>query len=276
MNPLGLFSQLRSYVGSYAGILGARFLTLIWVGAVCALVWFYGPKVPWGDARPLEPVRIRLIIIGVIITLWLVWTIISAIRNRRRDKAMIDDVAESPEARAERESSEEVAELRSRLKEAMKLLRKTVKRRFGFAYEFPWYILIGAPGAGKTTLLLNSGLKFPLGDAMGVEPLKGVGGTRNCNWWFTDQAIMIDTAGRYTTQESYQERDKAGWLGFLKLLKQHRPSQPINGVLITFSLTDLITQSPEDRLRETRAIRQRLSELEEGLKARIPVYLVLT
>ena len=67
----------------------------------------------------------------------------------------------------------------------------------------PWYMFIGPPGAGKTTALLNCGLKFPLADAsVGAQPLKGVGGTRNCDWWFTDDAVLIDTAGRYTTQDS--------------------------------------------------------------------------
>ena len=57
-------------------------------------------------------------------------------------------------------------------------------------------MFVGPPGAGKTTALLNCGLKFPLADAA-VTPVrvKGVGGTRNCDWWFTDDAVLIDTAG---------------------------------------------------------------------------------
>ena len=36
---------------------------------------------------------------------------------------------------------------------------------------------------------------------MGRRSVRGVGGTRNCDWWFTDEAVLIDTAGRYTTQD---------------------------------------------------------------------------
>ena len=50
----------------------------------------------------------------------------------------------------------------------------------------------------------------------------GVGGTRNCDWWFTDEAVLIDTAGRYTTQDSDARGRQAAWLGFLRLLKKHR------------------------------------------------------
>jgi len=67
--------------------------------------------------------------------------------------------------------------------------------------------------------------------------VRGVGGTRNCDWWFTDEAVLIDTAGRYTTQDSHQAVDAAAWTGFLKLLKSTRPRQPINGALIAISLT---------------------------------------
>ena len=50
-----------------------------------------------------------------------------------------------------------------------------------------------------------------------ANSVQGIGGTRNCNWWFTDEAILIDTAGRYTTQDDLNGASKAGWEGFLKL-----------------------------------------------------------
>ncbi|MEM7497640.1 MAG: type VI secretion system membrane subunit TssM [Pseudomonadota bacterium] len=276
MNPLSIYSQIRSWVESYAGVIGRRFISLIWVVALAVVIWLYGSELVLGGVRPLGPALNRLVAIGVIVLLWLIWTLVSWRRSRRAESAMISDIAESPEMRAKAETAEEIAELQKRLRHAMKLLRRVVGKRSGYAYEFPWYLLMGVPGAGKTTLLHNSGLKFPLGDAMSPEPVRGVGGTRNCDWWFTDQAVLIDTAGRYTTQETSAQRDKAGWLHFLGLLGRHRPSQPINGVLVVLSITDLISQDPEDRLRETRSIRQRLAEIEEAVKLRVPVYLILT
>ena len=75
-------------------------------------------------------------------------------------------------------------------------------------------LMVGPPGSGKTTALLNCGLNFPLADTPGTaKALQGVGGTRNCDWWFADEAIILDTAGRYTMEES----DKPEWLAFLQL-----------------------------------------------------------
>ena len=272
MNPLGLWTNLRSQIDSYAGVLGTRFLPLIWIGALAAAIWVFGPRLEFGGNAPLAPARTRLILIGGMLGLWALWAIVTWLRGRRADKALVEGVTEDPAAAGQ----EEVKLLQGRLKSALKLMRRTAQRRSGYAYAFPWYLMMGAPGAGKTTLIQNSGLKFPLGDAEGAEPIAGVGGTRDCNWWFTDRAVLIDTAGRYTTQDSDKARDGAGFLGFLSMLRKTRKDQPINGILLTLSLTDLLSQDPTDRLREIRAIRQRLSEVEDTLRARVPVYLLLT
>ncbi len=74
---------------------------------------------------------------------------------------------------------------------------------------------------------------------MGQGAVAGVGGTRLCDWWFTEEAVLIDTAGRYTTQDSDAAVDRAGWEAFLDLLKRTRPRQPLNGVLVAIALSDI-------------------------------------
>ena len=145
-----------------------------------------------------------------------------------------------------------------------------------YLYELPWYLIIGAPGSGKTTALRHSGLKFPLADVAGEDAIRGVGGTRNCDWWFTDQAVLIDTAGRFTTQDSDRENDRSTWSGFLAMLKRTRPRQPLNGVLVTVSVSDLLTRTLAERRQYAATVRQRLQELHEGLGIRFPIYLLVT
>ena len=111
------------------------------------------------------------------------------------------------------EDDRESAEIGERLREALAVLKK---RRFqgaaGKRWSIPWYAIIGPPGSGKTTALINAGLNFPLADRFGKNALRGVGGTRSCDWWFTDDAVLIDTAGRYTTQDSDPGRTmRRGW-----------------------------------------------------------------
>ncbi|NTF33715.1 type VI secretion system membrane subunit TssM [Rhizobium skierniewicense] len=272
MNPLSYFYTIRSYVDSYAALVGRRFVSLIWAVALCVVIWFYGYLVAFGSFKPFGTTQARIIAICVILLIWIVYIGISLYRARKQDKELVDSLEQ--EALANRQA--EIGEIQTRLKEALALLRRITKKRFGYIYDLPWYVIFGAPGSGKTTALTNSGLQFPLGDALGENAVKGVGGTRNCNWWFTDEAILIDTAGRYTTQDDLDGASKAGWEGFLNLLLRYRRSQPINGALVTLSIPDLLSRDPEEQRQELRAIRQRMSELDEYLRARVPVYVVLT
>jgi type VI secretion system protein ImpL len=110
----------------------------------------------------------------------------------------------------------------------------------------------------------------------GKRAVQGVGGTRNCDWWFTDEAILLDTAGRYTTQDSDQIADGAGWAQFLQLLKRHRRRQPINGVLVAYSASDLLTRTEREFEGDINSIRQRIDELNRNLGISMPVYLLVT
>ncbi len=276
MNILNWIYTIRSYIESYLGFLkGGRFWSLIWVVAIAVMIWFYGDSIAFGKWRPLESQYNRIIAIGVVVLVWLIYAIVSAVRRRRAEAAMIDAVAEDG-TDSETEAKEEVALLRQRLKDALLRLKSISKKRFGYIYDFPWYMIIGAPGSGKTTALVNSGLSFPFAEEMDEHSIRGVGGTRSCDWWFTDEAVLIDTAGRYTTQDSDVTVDSTAWQSFLGLLKRHRPLKPINGVLVTISMEDILTQSAQARFKEIRIIKQRLRDLEDNLKVRLPVYLIFT
>ena len=88
--------------------------------------------------------------------------------------------------------------------------------------------------------------------------------------------MLIDTAGRYTTQDSDATSDKESWFSFLDLLKKSRPRQPINGVLVAISLEDILTLSAQELAAQADAIRRRLLELHERLKVDFPVYALFT
>ena len=88
--------------------------------------------------------------------------------------------------------------------------------------------------------------------------------------------MLIDTAGRYTTQDSDAAVDRAGWQGFLDLLRKTRPRQPINGVIVVLSLVDLATAEPAERAAHARSVRLRINEITERLQLRVPVYVVFS
>jgi type VI secretion system protein ImpL len=259
--------------------LRSRWMVSLFVTIVLALlIWFCGPLLGVGSAHPLDPEFVRWLVIGILFVLWLVWNLMQELRARKREQALAQGIAETVPDPNEIASKEEIALLSDRLKEALKTLKTAKsgdsKKKLS---TLPWYMFIGPPGAGKTTALLNCGLTFPLaGEKGSPDMIKGVGGTRNCDWLFADDAVFIDTAGRYTTQDSQAEVDKAAWLGFLRMLKKHRRRQPLNGVLVAISLSDLATQNEDERHANALAIRRRVRELQDELGVRPPVYVLFT
>src|SRR6266513_1375166 len=248
---------------------------------LAVVLWFAGPYFAFADYRPLESVVARLVAIIVLAVGYAIYAQLKQLRSARGNRQLAEGVTQQAgqdaEPAAGRGSSADPAQLRKRFEEAVEALKRS-KKKGGAAslYELPWYIIIGPPGAGKTTVLVNSGLNFPLAQKFGKEALRGVGGTRNCDWWFTDQAILLDTAGRYTTQDSNARADAAGWIAFLQLLRKFRGRQPINGVIVAVSATDLLALGEREREQHVAAIRERLDELSRNLRIDVPVYFLVT
>jgi len=168
-----------------------------------------------------------------------------------------------------------VTELQGKMQQAILALKRSKLGSRGGAsalYALPWYIIVGPPGAGKTTAIKHSGLVFPLDNAQSASSYRGVGGTRNCDWWFTNDAILLDTAGRYATETNDQDE----WLTFLDLLKKHRPSRPINGLIVAISLADLAVSQDQGIDDVARRIRARVDEIATRIQMMVPIYVVLT
>jgi type VI secretion system protein ImpL len=267
-------------VGKLLALFKSRlFITLVGLLLLSLLIWFGGPYLGFGESQPLTSPVVRLLVIIVIVVIWAIWLQVAQMRVRSKTKQMASDLSEqgAPAGGGERDerSANERAQLQGRFQEAVETLRKNRSGGTNL-YALPWYVVIGPPGSGKSTLLQNSGLNFPLSSKFGKDAIRGVGGTRNCDWWFTDEAVFLDTAGRYTTQDSDRGADASAWEEFLTLLRKYRKRRPINGVIVAMSLSDLLTLDTNGRQQHILAIRQRLDELTRHLRIGVPAYLVFT
>lgn len=260
-------------------------ISLIGLLALSILVWFAGPLIKFGDdnSAPLGSVAARLVAIIILAVLWGLNNLRVQLMNKKHNDDLVGDLEGNQESSfgdvASEQSSEEMHQMSQRFSDALGTLKKLKfkgKSSGKALYELPWYIIIGPPGSGKTTALVNSSLDFPLADQFGKGALQGVGGTRNCDWWFTNDAVLVDTAGRYTTQDSHKVVDSNAWEGFLKLLKKNRRRRPINGAIVSISIHDLLLQTEEERVQHAKVIRTRIDELMEKLEIRFPIYLMFT
>lgn len=274
-----------------------KILTSSWLWTLFGIIllsifgWVLGPYIAIGGMRPLED---ELSVLGMSFVLTMIWAAYYGIQykafrvaEKQLEKGLTEEGGEAaggeggkPKAKAA--SGAEVQMLKGRFEEALALLKKSATaegRGRHYLYDLPWYIIIGPPGAGKTTALVNSGLRFPLADKLQdgrPGAVSGIGGTRACDWWFTDDAVLIDTAGRYTTQDSDTSADARAWTGFLDLLKKNRPRQPVNGVIVAIGILDLLSATRDERVGHAQAVRARLAELHDRLKVRMPVYVLFT
>ncbi|CAD6509934.1 type VI secretion system membrane subunit TssM [Paraburkholderia sabiae] len=259
------------------GLTSRRTLSVVGVLALAAVLFVAA------DFFQIDPVW-PAVAVGALVALLIVVWIVKRIRIRRANsklgemleqQAQVGNdtaVAASTPAAPRRQADLDV--LRTRLVDAVKTIKtsKIGQTSGGSAlYELPWYIVIGNPAAGKSSAVLNSGLQFPFADKNDAV-VHGIGGTRNCDWFFTTEGILLDTAGRY----SVHEEDRTEWLGFLGLLKRFRPKAPINGIIVTASIAELTGSKPEFAINLAKNLRQRVQELTEKLEVFAPVYVMFT
>ena len=219
-----------------------------------------------------------LVLLGVVLLSWAAVWGYKRWQTRQAAQALegaLDAEADKAMKAAVKEGKqEEVAAVRDRMAEAVKLIKSSkLGETSGSAalYELPWYAIIGNPAAGKSSAIVKSGLKFPFADNT-EQVIQGIGGTRHCDWYFTNEGIVLDTAGRY----SVHEEDRSEWLGFLGLLKRYRAKAPLNGVIIAVSVAEICGQRSDFAVDLAIKLRQRVQELTERLEVFVPVYVMFT
>ena len=240
-------------------VLSVFLLALVW-----AVVFFL--KLPLG--------------IAIVVTLAVAaaWAAVLGWR-RWRDRKAAREIEKSLHSQADAQAQSarpdqqaEIEAMQAEFNEAIDSLKRSKLARGGrnALAVLPWYMIIGPPGAGKSTALRASGLKFPYLTKRGG--VRGIGGTRNCEWWLTNQAVLLDTAGRYATEDE----DHDEWMSFLDTLAGARPRKPINGLLVAVSLSELGAETEEGAAELGRRMRERVDEVMARLQVVLPVYVLFT
>ena len=95
------------------------------------------------------------------------------------------------------------------------------------------------------------------------------------NWWFTNHAVLLDTAGRLLFEEAPPGTTNE-WDEFLQLLVRSRPKCPVNGMLLILPVDTLITDSADKIEQKATRIAERLDHIQRALRVRFPVYIIIT
>ncbi|MEQ1446332.1 MULTISPECIES: type VI secretion system membrane subunit TssM [Acinetobacter] len=213
---------------------------------------------------------------SLILVVWGIYTLIQHYRHGKKGEELSEAIASTTETEQNRnKNKEELQLIQQQMKESIQLIRKSRlgDRKGNTAlYELPWYMVIGNPAAGKSSAIYHSGLRFPFEEHHQQMMSSGLSGTRNCDWFFSTEGVLLDTAGRYSV---YAE-DHSEWLGFLNILKKNRSKAPVNGLIVIVSIAELVSQSPEKSIKLAKNLRARIQDLTERLEVFAPVYLVFS
>ena len=203
---------MKAFLKGAVDLLALTWLwSLLLVLSITLAVWFFGPLLAVADHRFWQGAAERLLTISV---LFLLWGLAMAFVNRR------DAVPQNnPETRHRHREHKHLIEheqkaLRMRFKNTLQVLKTS--RRYGersrrWRNDLPWYLLLGSAGSGKTRLLEAGGLDS-------IEPASPRSGSAacDCEWYFADDGVLVDTAGRYLSQ-AQGAVDAAGWSALLGL-----------------------------------------------------------
>ncbi len=224
------------------------------------------------------PLWIGVVVSVVCVTAFLLVAIIRHVRSKMRASALEAELMRQAAQQAENARPDrrvEVQRLQAQMKAAIDALKRTrLGNKGGQAalYALPWYVIIGPPAAGKTTALTQSGLGFISPPGSGSGKVRGTAGTRNCDWWFSPHAILLDTAGRLATGED----DRDEWLGFLDILRKFRPRRPLEGVVVAVSVEDLLSRGEAEIEEMAKTLRARADEVMTRLEMVLPLYVLVT
>jgi hypothetical protein len=192
-------------------------------------------------------------------------------RKRRANplsQSLAGNAAAAPQGISEPARRARLDDLRRNFEQGVEKFRAAGKN----LYSVPWYVLVGEPGSGKTEAIRHCNVGFPPGLQ---DQLQGAGGTLNMNWWFTNQAIILDTAGRLMFEEVAPGTTNE-WQEFLKLLKTNRPNCPINGMLLVIPVDTLIKDSADQIEKKAGKIAQQFDQIQRTLGVRFPVFVIIT
>jgi type VI protein secretion system component VasK len=223
----------------------------------------------FGNSTALVIIALGLVL--VVALLYVYRALLGWMRKRKANplsQSLAGNAAAAPQGISEPARRARLDDLRRNFEQGVEKFRAAGKN----LYSVPWYVLVGEPGSGKTEAIRHCNVGFPPGLQ---DQLQGAGGTLNMNWWFTNQAIILDTAGRLMFEE-VPPGSTNEWQEFLKLLKQNRPNCPINGLLLVIPVDTLIKDSADSIEKKAGKIAQQFDQIQRTLGVRFPVFTIIT
>lgn len=243
------------------------------------LVWVAGPWILAGKSYPLASASRRLVIVAIIwlvVLCYAIWLLVVTLIHNPALLNRLKGLSQPAEKAVDRH-----VDITRRIRHAVELtsrVRTHWKRWWTLLLPgvipdtVPWYVVLGEQGAGKTSLIVTSGQDFPLPEQLSRVAQENAP-TAQCECWFGNDALFLDTAGKYITDDAAAQDE---WQHLLKTLHKYRSRDGINGAIVAIPAADFLQRSKESKLALATRLRARLDELRQQLGVHFPVYVVVS
>lgn len=265
-----LFSSLRSALRPAMPrfkVSAAWLLALAWI-FLLVWIWWKGPKWSLYEQHWLAPLTNRWLATAtwaLIALVWLTWRVMKRLQTLEKQQKQQREEEKDPL------SVELNAQQRYLDHWLLRLQRHLDSRRY--LWQLPWYMVIGPAGSGKTSLLREG---FPSDIIYAPEAIRGVEQRRYVIPYVGQQAVIFDADGILFEQPETDILRRRLWTTMLDWLASTRARQPLNGLILTLDLPDLLTADKRRREHLTQILRGRLQDIRQHLHCQLPVYVVLT
>lgn len=242
---------------------------ILFILVISLLIWFIGPLINIRHSSPLTTSSSRLFVILLLLFSLFIKHLFSLFATHRqyflfqffKKFKLLFNNSKTFLTRMKDQSCYYISNLKDRL--SQERLNHQLKK-------LPIYLVMGAPQSGKKATLANSGLHFVLAEHYGQEAIHYINQFPDYDWWFTSQAILVDVS------LDDKENEITIYKKLIRHLRRRNHNKPINGILLTFSISDLLLANNKNRQIFLNDIANRIRDLYQTLKTQIPVYIIFT
>jgi len=238
-------------------------------------IWvLIGAAVIGGTLLAGSPLETGIIIFGCLFVGWLLFLLIRKVVISYQAKKKVESLINVEETETKKwgfNFSFAANPLQKNFVGMLNVLKKSYLKVHGDpTYVLPWYLIIGQNGAGKTSVLNNANLPSPTIDFEQIDEAP-----EGFHWNLYNQGIILDTPGSFIAQDGEGSRN-GEWLQLLGLLKKHRPKEPINGLIVTVSMDDLLSDNSQNLIDMGISARKNIEQLMQNLHVQVPIYVMVT
>ena len=241
---------------------------IIILSTVVVALWCLLPAITIGNHHPFNSSFTKFIITIIVIMIPFLKEIIDSIKrlkrhNRAEIKAKITMVYTHIKLF--------LRQVPSKVKHAAVIVQN--RQRIFIEYKQfrrnPAYLIIGHSASGSKSLLRGSHIHFIPTNALNNQMKELQLESKQFEWHFSDHSsFIIENNSNHKNIDHYRK--------LTRIIRKNRRLKPLNGVILSFDINQLLLLDHEQRKKQVGAFATRLKHLNATLNTIIPLYITFT